>query len=147
MAKKTTRKSTTKRAAAPRAKKAPAKRAAKKTAPARSAVAKPASIKPADKPRTKSEVYGTIAEQCGLQRKQVAQVFDTLGTILASDLGKRGPGVVNVGGLLKVKVRTRPARKAGKAKNPFTGEMMSVAARPAQRVPKVTALKALKELV
>jgi len=144
MAKQTNRKRTIKKSASTRAKKAPAKKAPKKAA---AAAPKASPLKPADKARTKSEIYGVIAEQCGLQRKQVAQVFETLGDLLKKDLSTRGPGVVNVGGLMKVKIRTRPARKAGTAKNPFTGEMMKVAARPAQRVPKVTALKALKEMI
>ena len=63
------------------------------------------------------------------------------------DLSKKGPETVNVGGLMKVKVRTRPARRAGMVMNPFTKEMVKAAARPATRLPKVTPLKGLKDLV
>ncbi|MFN3247071.1 MAG: HU family DNA-binding protein [Leptonema sp. (in: bacteria)] len=38
-----------------------------------------------------------------------------------------------------------PARKAGKQKNPFTGEMVEVPARPASRKPKWSFPKSLKE--
>jgi nucleoid DNA-binding protein len=41
----------------------------------------------------------------------------------------------------------KPARKARKGINPFTGEEMMFKAKPARNVVKVTALKRLKEMV
>jgi hypothetical protein len=52
-------------------------------------------------------------------------------------------------GLLKMVVVKKPARKAKKGvPNPFRpGELMDVAAKPASKVVKVRALKALKDMV
>lgn len=122
-------------------------KAKRKPAKAASRTAKPKKISPAAKPRTKSEVYRTIAEQTGLARKEVQSVFDTFGTMLAADLGRRGPGVMQVPGLMKVTVKRMPAKKARKGINPFTGEETIFKAKPARNVVKVRPLSALKKMV
>jgi len=139
-AKKRTTRTTTARSKARK----PAKAASRKSA---SKAAKPQKIAPASKPRTKSEVYRVIAEQTGLARKDVQSVFDNLGTILAADLGRRGPGVMQVPGLMKVTVKRMPAKKARKGINPFTGEETIFKAKPARNVVKVRPLSALKKMV
>jgi len=48
---------------------------------------------------------------------------------------------------MKVKVVRKPATKARKGVNPFTGEEMMFKAKPARNVVKVLALKGLKEMV
>jgi nucleoid DNA-binding protein len=48
---------------------------------------------------------------------------------------------------MKVKVITKPATKARKGVNPFTGAEMMFKAKPARKVVKVLALKALKDMV
>ncbi len=108
---------------------------------------RPKKIAPAAKLRTKSEVYKVIAEQTGLARKEVQTVFDTLGMMFAADLGKRGPGVMQVPGLMKVVVKRMPAKKARRGINPFTKEEMMFKAKPARNVVKCLALKGLKDLV
>ncbi len=108
---------------------------------------RPGKIAPARKPRTKSEVYRGIAEHTGLARKEVQSVFDWLGVMLATDLGKRGPGVMQVPGLMKVVVKRMPAKKARKGINPFTREEMMFKAKPARNVVKVRPLQALKKMV
>ena len=97
--------------------------------------------------RTKSQVFGELAEMSELSRKQVACVFDGLGTMIKKDLGKRGPGIFTVPGLMKIKVVRKPATKARKGINPFTGEEMMFKAKPARNVVKVLALKGLKDMV
>jgi nucleoid DNA-binding protein len=67
--------------------------------------------------------------------------------VLAADLGKRGPGICNIPGLAKVVVQRKPATKARKGINPFTGEEMMFKAKPARNVVKVRALKNLKAMV
>jgi len=101
----------------------------------------------ATKPRTKSEIYRELSESCDLTRKQVVAVFEGMAGIIKKDLGKRGPGVFTVPGLMKVKVVRKPATKARKGTNPFTGEEMMFKAKPARNVVKVLALKALKDMV
>ncbi len=122
------------------AKKKTAKKTAKKKTAKKAAAA-------GDKPRTKGEIYRELAERTGLTRKDVVAVFDEMSGMIKKDLGKRGPGVFTVPGLLKVKVVRKPATKARKGVNPFTGEEMMFKAKPARNVVKATPLKALKDMV
>jgi nucleoid DNA-binding protein len=101
------------------------------------------------KPRTKSQIFGDIADSTGLSRKEVAGVFEAMGGLIRKDLGSRGPGVFTVPGLMKIKRIHKPARPARKGvPNPFKpGELMDVPAKPARKVVKVLPLKSLKEMV
>ena len=110
-------------------------------------MAKKKAAKTTGKPRTKSEVYRELGDKTGLTRKQVVSVFDGMAGILKKDLGRRGPGIFTVPGLMKVKVVRKPATKARRGINPFTKEEMMFKAKPARNVVKVTALKALKDMV
>ena len=125
-----------------------AKRSTKKSAKksAGTAAAKPSRISPAAKPRSKGDVYNTIAGQTELSRKQVASVFDTMTKIMENDL--KSVKVFQVPGLMKVIRIDKPATKAMKRPNPFKpGEMMTVKAKPAHKTVKVRPLKGLKALV
>ena len=104
---------------------------------------KPSAIKA----RTKSQIIGEIAEQTEFTRRDVADVFEVMASLIKKDLGRRGPGTFTVPGLMKIRVVRKPARKARKGINPFTGEEMMFKAKPARNVVKVTALKRLKEMV
>lgn len=125
--------------AAPKAAKAPAKA----TAAARPTVP----LKSVDRPRTKSEIFTALAENTGLTRKDVGNVFAALGECIGLDVGKKGPGVFTVPGLMKVTRVHKPATKARKGINPFTGQEAVFKAKPARNVVKVRPLKALKEMV
>ena len=103
--------------------------------------------KKAGKARTKSQVFSVISEETDLSKKQVGAVFDALAGLIGKDIGKRGPGVFNVPGLMKIKVVRKPATKARKGINPFTGEPTIFKAKPARNVVKVQALKGLKDMV
>ena len=100
----------------------------------------------AGKPATKSEILGGIAKTTQLSRKQVASVFDALSATIKQGLGKKGPGVFVVPGLLKIMVIQKPATKAHKGINPFTKQEQMFKAKPARRVVKIRALKALKDM-
>ena len=102
--------------------------------------------KPA-KPMTKTEILTSLAESTGLSKKDVASVLDELGTLISKGLGKRGPGVFNLPGLMKVKVIRKPATKARKGINPFTKEETVFKAKPARNVVKILPLKGLKDMV
>ena len=121
---------------------------AKKTnTKAAKAAPKPKKLTPASKPRSKGEFFSLVAEQVDLPRKQVAQVFDAMGRIIACDLSKSGPGILNVAGLMKVMVQRKPATKARKGINPFTKEEVMFKAKPARNVIKIRPLQALKSMV
>jgi len=99
------------------------------------------------KPPTKSEIMSSIAETTELSRKEVASVFDALADLIQDNLKPRGPGMFSVPGLFKIKVRKKPATKARKGINPFTGEETMFKAKPASKVVKVLPLKNLKDMV
>lgn len=149
MAKKKARKKTARKTTRHTAKKRTTKKASKKTAKktAARAGAKPAKITAAKGNRTKSEVYGILADHAGITKKEVAQVFDTMGQLIKADLSKAGPGSFNVPGMMKVVVQRKKAVPKRKGINPFTGEEQWFKAKPARNVVKVRPLKGLKDLV
>ena len=96
---------------------------------------------------TKSEVFGTIAEDTELTRKQVAAVFESLNGVIKKSLAARGSGMFTMPGLCKMTVKKKPATKARMGKNPFTGEMQMFKAKPASKTVRIRPLKALKEML
>jgi len=101
----------------------------------------------ADKPMSKTDILNALAESSGLTKKQVSAVLDGLSALIGKSLSKKGPGVFNVPGLMKIIVQHKPATKARKGVNPFTGQEMMFKAKPARNVVKIRPLKGLKEMV
>ncbi len=99
------------------------------------------------KPPTKSEILAHIAEETELTKGDVSAVIDSLSGLIGKNIGSRGPGYFNLPGLMKIKVNKKPATKARKGTNPFTGEEMMFKAKPARKVVKINPLKSLKEMV
>jgi nucleoid DNA-binding protein len=99
----------------------------------------------AKKAATKSEILANISSATELSRKQVASVFDALAKEIKAAVGKKGPGLFTVPGLMKITVIHKPATKARKGINPFTKEEQVFKAKPARKVIKVRPLKALKD--
>ena len=102
-----------------------------------------------DKPKaaTKTVIYQELAERTGLSKKDVAGVFDALNDYIQNQLGKKGPGLFTVPGLLKIKRVEKPATKARQGINPRTGETITIKAKPKRTVVKALPLKGLKEMV
>jgi nucleoid DNA-binding protein len=98
------------------------------------------------KPATKSEILSNIAEATDLSRKQVASVFEALSGQIKAAVGKKGPGVFALPGLLKILVIQKPATPERMGINPFTKQEQIFKAKPARKVIKVRALKALKDM-
>jgi len=117
------------------------------------AVKKKAAVKKAaaapKKPATKTEIIANLSEATGLAKKDVNAVFVAMAEMINKEINprRRGPGVFNIPGLMKIKVVKKPATKARKGTNPFTGEEMMFKAKPARNVVKVLPLKGLKEMV
>lgn len=99
------------------------------------------------KAMSKSEVVSGIAESTELTKKQVSSVFDALSGQIKKSLGRSGPGSYTVPGLMKINVVRKPATKARKGINPFTGEETMFKAKPARNVVKIRPLKNLKDMV
>lgn len=122
------------------------KKTAKKTAKKKTATKKKAAG-PISNTYTKGQILSSIAEDTGLARKDVSAVFESLESIIHGHVRKRGAGVFTLPGLLKIKVVRKPATKARKGINPFTGEETTFKAKPARNVAKVQPLKNLKSMV
>ena len=133
----------TKKAAA---KKAPAKKKAAKKAPAKKPAAKaPAKVKAISTKMTKTQIVGSIADNTGLSKKQVSDVMQQLENLIEGSIKKRGAGEFTIPGLMKVTTVRKPAVKARKGINPFTGEETVFKAKPASIAVKVRPLKKMKE--
>ena len=100
----------------------------------------------AGKAPTKSEILASIASSTELSRKQVASVFDAVAGLIGKGVGKKGPGVFVFPGLMKIMVVQKPAVAARQGINPFTKQEQMFKAKPARKVIKVRALKALKDM-
>ena len=138
------------------AKKKTAKKAAKKTTPVKAkaktttaarATGPRKSVSPSSKVRTKGEILSALADSTGLARKEIASVVEALAEVIAVDIGGRGPGIFALPGLLKIMKIHKPATKARKGVNPFTGEPTVFKAKPARNIVKVRPLKGLKSMV
>mmetsp|Transcript_14431 Transcript_14431/g.23571 ORF Transcript_14431/g.23571 Transcript_14431/m.23571 type:complete len:140 (+) Transcript_14431:244-663(+) len=129
------------------AKKAPAKKkAVAKKAPAKKAAAPVKKPAPALKEKmTKTQVLASIAESTGLSKKQVGDVMTELETLIERSVKKRAVGEFTLPGLMKITTVKKPAVKARKGINPFTGEETMFKAKPASVAVKVRPLKKMKE--
>ena len=99
------------------------------------------------KPRSKSDVFQTIALHVGIHRRDAAAVLHVLGSMIKADLSKSGSGVFKVPGLMRITVQRKPATKARMGINPFTKEEVMFKAKPARNVVRVRPLRGLKEMV
>ena len=94
--------------------------------------------------RTKSQITNSIVDATGMSRKEVNTVFEALEALTVADL-KKGTDVKFMG--MKLTVKKKPATKARKGINPFTGEEMMFKAKPASKAVKVRALKTLNDKI
>lgn len=109
------------------ARKAPAKakKPAKKAAPA---AKKGAAIK---ERYNKTQMLTEIADKTELSKKQVGAVIDELTDVIERHISKRACGEFVLPGLFKIATVKKPAKKARKGINPFTGEEQMFKAKPA----------------
>ncbi|RDX38267.1 DNA-binding protein [Kangiella sp. HD9-110m-PIT-SAG07] len=95
---------------------------------------------------TKTQILNEIAAQTGLTKKDVGAVIDELGIVIERHIKKRSVGEFTLPGLLKISTVKKPAVKARKGINPFTGEETTFKAKPASTAVKVRPLKKLKDM-
>jgi len=128
--------------ASPKAKAKPAK--VSKVASAK--VVKKSSKPIADK-QTKAQIITELAMDAGLEKKQVKTVLEAMKDLIERHMHPKGSGEVVLPDLgIKVRRIRKPATKARKGRNPFTGEEITIKAKPARNSIKVSAMKALKTL-
>jgi len=98
--------------------------------------------------QTKTQILANIAEKTGLSKKDVSAVFSALNDCVTAHIKRRGSGeftIPEVG--VKIRKVKKPATKARKGRNPFTGEEIMIKAKPASSAVRMTALKSLKDKV
>ena len=117
--------------------------ATKKKAKAKAAAPRVKAIK---EPMTKSAMMSAIAEKTELSKKEVTSVIEALSEIIHGHIKKGAAGTCTVPGLMKIKTVRKPARRARKGINPFTGEETMFKAKPASTAVKILALKKMKEM-
>lgn len=102
---------------------------------------------PKNAPLSKSELIQKIVDkqETEVTRKDVKGILESLADIAHGELKKNGVFVVH--GLVKMLVVKKPATKARKGINPFTGEPTVFKAKPARKVVKARPVKAAKDAV
>ena len=140
------KKAASKKRVAPK-KKVVAKKSAAKKAVTKKAVAAPkAKTTAIANKMTKSQILTEISENTQISKKDVSTVLAELDLLIERHIKKRACGEFLLPGLLKIVTVKKPAVKARKGTNPFTGEEMMFKAKKATTVVKVRALKKLKEM-
>ena len=94
---------------------------------------------------SKSQLVEKIATATELSKRDVKNVMDTLTDVGHKELKKAG--VFLVPGFAKFVVVKKPATKARKCTNPFTGEEMMFKAKPARKIVRARPVKAAKDAV
>jgi len=99
------------------------------------------------KSMTKSQVYDAVSKESEFSRSDVKKFFAALETVVTEQLGRKGPGVITIPGLIKLTAVKKPATKGGEQRpNPFKpGEFITTKPKPATTKVKARALKAFTE--
>ena len=113
------------------------KKAKKKVSRKKAAVKKAPAVKAIKEPYTKTMLFNEIAERTDLKKKDVVAVFDELSSIINGHIRRNAAGIFTVPGLMKVKVVRKPATRARKGINPFTGEPTIFKAKRGRNVVKI----------
>ena len=110
-------------------------------------VVAPKAVKPVKEAFTKTQLFTYISERSGVSRKEVSSVMDALSDAIKAHLAPRAIGEFSLFGLMKLVRIRKPAKKARKGINPFTGEETVFKAKPAKNVLKARFLKKLKDMI
>ena len=99
----------------------------------------------AGKRMSKTEFVEAIAQQSGLEKKQVTAVLDGMNNVVYREL--KAENEVVIPGLVKLTAVTKPAVPEREGINPFTKEKTMFKAKPASKVVKPRPVKALKDAI
>lgn len=129
-----------------KAKKNPAKAKTTKKAVVKKVTKK--KLKVFSEKQTRIEILQTLAENTDLTKTQVEKVFESLVTLMKGHMTKKGSGEFTIP-MTGIKIRSvlKKATKARTMVSPLTQQEVKIAGKPARRSVKVTALKALKDMV
>merc|ERR1712203_19392 len=95
------------------------------------------------KAMSKGALADALATQCELKKTVCSKVLDTLAGVATKEVKKTG--VFSVPGLCRLKIRTKPATKAGKRE--VFGKVVMVKAKPARKIVKAFPAAALKQSI
>merc|ERR1719359_518925 len=93
------------------------------------------------KAMTKSDTYAALEAASGVAKKDVKKVVDSLESVVTGAV--KSAGKIIIPGICRVVLKHKPATKAGKRM--AFGKLVHVKAKPARKVVKVFAVKALKD--
>ena len=94
---------------------------------------------------SKSQLVERISTATELSKRDVKNVMESLVDVGHKELKKNG--IFLVPGFAKFVVVKKPATKARKGTNPFTGEEMMFKAKPARKIGRARPVKAAKDAV
>merc|ERR1712224_32821 len=94
---------------------------------------------------TATAIYQSVADTCGMKRKDVKAAMDAYMDVCSAELKKTG--TFKIGQTLKLKLKVKPATPARKGVNPFTKEPCVFKTKPASKAVKGFALRKLKDAV
>lgn len=100
-----------------------------------------------NKPLTKHEFITEVSQRAEVSKKQAEEVLRATADLAQEQLTNKGPGITTVPGIVRLKTVDKPAKPERQGRNPFTGESITIKAKPASRAVKATPIKALKEAV
>ena len=95
---------------------------------------------------SKAQLLELLAADSGLRKAEIRRVLGALDRVIEASLSPQGGGQFTMPGLLKMITVRRPAIKARKGINPFTGEETWFKAKPPSTSVKIRPLKKLKRL-
>jgi len=93
----------------------------------------------------KSQFVDSLATRLGISKAEANKYVDHYAAAVTEAL--RAEGEIKLPGLVKIRLQDKPATPAGQRMNPFTKQMVDVAAKPASKKVKVSALASLKKAV
>merc|ERR1719226_54036 len=97
----------------------------------------------ASKGLTKTALAEAVATSTGLKRVQCSSVITALAEVVSQEVTKTGK--VTIPGVAMLKVRTKPATKAGKRE--MFGKVVMLKARAARKVVKAFPVAAIKKAI
>jgi nucleoid DNA-binding protein len=92
------------------------------------------------KTMTKGAIAEALATECELKKTVCAKILNSLAGVAAKEV--KATGVFTIPGVCRLKIRTKPATKAGKRE--IFGKVVMVKAKPAKKIVKAFPVAALK---
>merc|ERR1719394_2344001 len=92
---------------------------------------------------SKGALADALATGCELKKTVCSKMLDTIASVATAEVKKTG--VFTLPGLCRLKIRTKPATKAGKRE--IFGKIVKVKARPARKIVKAFPVAALKQSI